>query len=69
MCHFQQGMIYVLYNIILQVERRPFLRRGMGLARFNLPPDPSQQPSRAKRSQSDPRLCDIQSRLNQVDTR
>ena len=37
----------------------------MGLTRFNLPPDPSQQPSRNKRSQSHPRLNDIVSRLNQ----
>ena len=37
----------------------------MGLTRFNLPPDPSQQPSRTKRSQSHPRLNDITSRLNE----
>ena len=47
-------------------ERRPFLRRGVGLTRFNLPPDPAQQPSQAKRSHSHPRLSDIQSRLTQV---
>ena len=49
-----------------KIERKPFLRRGMGLTRFNLPPDPTQQPSRTKRSKSQPRLSDIQSRLNQV---
>ena len=46
-------------------EPKPFLRRGTGLTRFNLPPDPSQQPSQVKRSQSQPRLSDVQSRLNQ----
>ena len=44
---------------------KPFLRRGTGLTRFNLPPDPTQQPSQRKRSQSQPRLSDVQSRLNQ----
>ena len=46
-------------------ERKPFLRRGTGLSRFNLPPDASQQPSRIKRSQSQPRLSDVRSRLSQ----
>ena len=45
-------------------ELKPFLRRGTGLTRFNLPPDPSQQPSRVKRSQSQPRLSDVRSRLS-----
>ena len=40
--------------------RRPFLRRGMGLARFNLPQDPSQQPSRVRRSQSQPKLSQVE---------
>lgn len=44
------------------VEKRPFLRRGTGLARFNLPPDPAQQPSRIKRSRSQPRLSDADNR-------
>ncbi|XP_023336950.1 centromere protein J isoform X3 [Eurytemora carolleeae] len=40
------------------VVKKPFLRRGAGLTRFNLAPDPSQQPSRVKRSKSQPRLSD-----------
>ena len=39
--------------------RRPFLRRGMGLTRFNLPPDPGQQPSRVRRSHSQPKLSEV----------
>ena len=58
--------VLIIFNHDAQVERRPFLRRGVGLTRFNLPPDPAQQPSQAKRSQSHPRLSDIQSRLTQV---
>ena len=48
-----------------KAEPKPFLRRGTGLTRFNLPPDPSQQPSMKKRSQSQPRVRDVKSRLNQ----
>ena len=47
------------------VEPKPFLRRGTGLTRFNLPPDPSQQPSQKKRSQSQPRVSQVKSRLSQ----
>ena len=47
------------------VEPKPFLRRGTGLTRFNLPPDPSQQPSQKKRSQSQPRVSQMKSRLSQ----
>jgi hypothetical protein len=40
-------------------EPRPFLKRGSGLSRFNLPPDPALQPSRLKRrSRSSPKLAD-----------
>ena len=39
--------------------RRPYLRRGMGLTRFNLPPDPGQQPSRVRRSHSQPKLSEV----------
>jgi hypothetical protein len=38
-------------------EPRPFLKRGSGLSRFNLPPDPALQPSRLhRRSRSSPKL-------------
>ena len=47
------------------VVPKPFLRRGTGLTRFNLPPDPSQQPSQKKRSQSQPRVSQVKSRLSQ----
>ena len=47
------------------VEPKPFLRRGTGLTRFNLPPDPAQQPSQMKRSQSQPRVSQVKSRLSQ----
>ena len=50
---------------ILNSEPKPFLRRGTGLTRFNLPPDPAQQPSQRKRSQSQPRVGDVKSRLSQ----
>ena len=49
----------------LNSEPKPFLRRGTGLTRFNLPPDPTQQPSQRKRSQSQPRVGDVKSRLSQ----
>ena len=52
-------------GIKTNVEPKPFLRRGTGLTRFNLPPDPAQQPSQTRRSQSQPRLMEVQSRLNQ----
>ena len=38
---------------------KPFLRRGTGLTRFNLPPDATQQPSQRKKMQSKPSLIDV----------
>ena len=39
------------------LQPRPFLKRGSGLSRFNLPPDPALQPSRLhRRSRSSPKL-------------
>ena len=59
-------MIYVRRNQKDKwLSQKPFLRRGTGLTRFNLPPDPSQQPSQKKRSQSQPRVSQVKSRLSQ----
>ena len=44
-------------------EPRPFLRRGAGLARFNLPTDPNKQPSRVKRKQ--PKVVNVKSKFNE----
>ena len=46
-------------------EPKPFLRRGQGLTRFNLPPDPKLQPSMLRRSKSKPNLRDTKSKLDQ----
>ena len=42
---------------------KPFLKRGAGLARFNLPTDPRKQPSRVRRKQ--PKVCNVKSKYSQ----
>ena len=44
-------------------QPKPYLKRGSGLARFNLPTDPKKQPSRVKKKQ--PMITNVKSKYNQ----